>query len=427
MSGYDPAFLGVEVPLPTFSPALEGLMLSKPEFLKGYHVTYVNYTLAMNTTHRSAAYVASNIDQALLKKTGRKDSWYVDSRIGDIYQLNNDYYRDNPWDRGHLARRDSAAWGKTQREAQNAADATFYYSNACLQHENFNQDEWLALEDWVQNLKLCSNQRISVFCGPIYGDFSRSIKPTGRPPTFVPSAFFKVVCFINKMNRLEVRAFIMTQDVEALRDKGGRRLFNYQNFQVSVTDIEQLTGLTFPDVIPDANPLYYHDNPDTATERANLNVTTLPERIEVDHPDEMVDADTARETILDDKEDVFIAAALVNPKGLEREEEWVSIINLTTTAVNLENWKLKDARGHAKTLTGTLAPGQAMGVKPVAPVTLSNKGGAISLYNDKGARIDRVAYTEKQAKREGVPIVFPQRDMRTWRTEGDQQAANAAQ
>ncbi|NER83292.1 MAG: endonuclease, partial [Leptolyngbya sp. SIO1D8] len=145
MPGYDPDFLGQTVPLPDFSPSLIGFVLNKPELVDSVYAHYHNYTVAMNKDLRTPLFAALNIDQAKIHQVNRIDDWRIDTRIGAENQLNNDYYFSNPWDRGHLARRSSAAWGDSRREAKLAADDTFYYSNAALQHGNFNQDEWLAL------------------------------------------------------------------------------------------------------------------------------------------------------------------------------------------------------------------------------------------------------------------------------------------
>ena len=343
MTGYDLDFLdGVSLPLPTFSPRLDGFVLRQPELESGIYANYVNYTVVTNRSTRAPIIVALNIDQNLLKETSRTDNWRIDSRIGAPFQLTNEYYRDNPWDRGHLARRASAAWGSDQRQAQKAADETFYYSNASLQHQNFNRDEWLALEDWVLELKLDKDGKLTSFSGPIYGDFSRTITPEGREPAMVPSAFFKIVCFMNRgTNRLDVRAFLMIQDRDALADLSGRRMFDFQNYQVTVSEIEELTGLEFADEVYQRNPLLFRENP---AEASRLNISHFPERIEVDASEEIVDAGHRRDFFADDAVDVFIAAALVNPKGSERDYEWISVINLSGEDVALDGWTLSDTK-----------------------------------------------------------------------------------
>ena len=213
MAGYKVDFLpGVNLPLPTYSLEVEAEVLQSPELKDHQLAEYIHYSVVMNksTEKRSPLFVALNIDQAQFKKTRRSNKWKIDPRIDKRYQLDNDYYYDNPWDRGHMARRTTAAWGKTSQEAQRAADETFYFTNSCLQHANLNQDEWLSLEDWVYKLSIDIDDKITSFSGPIYSDFDRSIKPSGRNLALVPSGFFKIICFKNKdSGLLDVRAFVI--------------------------------------------------------------------------------------------------------------------------------------------------------------------------------------------------------------------------
>ncbi|MFM7240431.1 MAG: DNA/RNA non-specific endonuclease [Cyanobium sp.] len=215
MPGYNEAFLeGVILPIPRFRTGLAAELLSE-----GRTFADPNDSVVMNSNpdKRSPAVVCLNIDQNQLQNTQR---------------------------------RASAAWGSTVREAQLASDETFYYSNSTLQHENLNQDEWLGLEEWVHQLDLDKDGRITSMIGPIYADFDRSIRPLGRPIALVPAGFFKVVSFINKQtDKLDVRAFIIYQDAEALADKLGRTRYDNQTYQVTTTEVETLTGLIFDDQI----------------------------------------------------------------------------------------------------------------------------------------------------------------------------------
>ena len=406
MDGYNPDFLGINIPFPDFSPSIASSVLRKETLIEEIYVNYHNYTVVINQELRTAIFNAFNIDQSKLFDVARKKDWDIDSRVGNENQLNNDYYFANPWDRGHLARRAAVAWGATKRDAQKASDNSFFYTNASLQHENFNPDEWLALEDFVLKLEEASTNKISVFVGPIFGDFSRSITPPGRTTALIPSAFFKIICFINKSNELEVRAFIMYQDEEAIKDKNGKKVFNYQRYQVTVTEIEELTGLIFPDEIANKNPLFFNENEEAKT---NLGVIDLPERIEIDSPQEIIAPDQKRTTVLDDKVPIYIAAALVNPSGDETKSEWVSIINLSNEKIDLEGWKLTDPEASLE-LKGEINPGEAIRISPLLPIELGNRGGTISLFNNKGERIDRVKYPQQNQETENVPVIFAMRD-----------------
>ncbi len=186
-----------------------------------------------------------------------------------------------------MADRECAAWGATQRDAQISADETFYYANACLQHANLNEDEWLALERWIMELNIVKSKKLTVFTGPVFGDTPRIVTPTGRPQAIVPAAFFKVVCFINQTSgQLDVRAFLVFQDTDALKDISGRKTFNYTKYQVTITEIEKLTGIRFDRAVYDANPLLFRKN---KVAGRKLNVWSFPARIDINSPADIID------------------------------------------------------------------------------------------------------------------------------------------
>lgn len=406
MVGYDPNFLGVPVALPLYTDALGDDVLSRDALADGIYAEYPHYTVVTNRERRSPIFAALNIDQTQVRSVARTDDWKIDPRIGGEFQLNNDYYANNPWDRGHMARRASAAWGPNDNDALNASDETFYYSNATLQHQNFNRDEWVALEDWVLELNLDRDDKITSFSGPIFGDFERTIRPQGRRETTVPAAFFKVVSFINQAGALETRAFIAAQDPMALADMGGRSIFEAQNYQVTVTEIERRTGLIFPDDVRASNPLLFHENADA---RDNFNVVHVPERIEVGTSAEIIDATTRRRDFADADIDVYIAAALVNPQGADRGNEWISVINLSNEDVDLAGWSISDTRRFLRPLAGVLGPGQAQRIQPVAPLQLVNTGGVLVMFDDRERRVDRVSWRKEQGEVAGKPVVFAHR------------------
>lgn len=411
MSGYNENFLdGISLALPTFSAELEGKVLNKTSLREGIYADYVNYSVIMNADLRTPLIVALNIDQSKFFSTSRK-SWKIDSRIGAEFQLNNDYYRRNSWDRGHMARRSTAAWGDTNRVAQHASNETMYYSNSCLQHENLNQDEWLELENWVKSLSLDIDDKITSFSGPIYGDLNRSIQPSGRSIATIPAGFFKIVCFQNKSTKdLDVRAFIMYQDQEALKDKRGRDRFNNQTYQVSVTEIEELTGLIFPTIIYEKNSLFFRDSENSSKVKADT-----PEHIEVSTSIDITAKDTPRAIIKDNEIDVFIASSLINPVGNERSGEWISIINLSNKTFDISDWQLQDLKRKGlvikkalNTDTVMLLPGESIRINPVTPLKLSNQGGIIQLVDHEFNRVDRIKYFKKQVEdvKEGNAVKF---------------------
>lgn len=257
---YDPEFLGFTLPLPTAGPSRAGSILRRQELADGVRAEYPTYAVVTDAEKRAPLFAALMIDGAKRQKTSRSDNWRIDSRVGAENQLDNSYYQRNPWDRGHMARRDSAGWGDTRQAAQRASDETFYYSNACLQHENVNQDEWLQLEDWAADLAAADRRRVVVFTGPVFGDAPRIINPPGRHPAQIPAAFFKVVCWSGEDGQLAVAAFMVHQDAEALKDKQGRLRYDFQKYQVTIREIEIATGLEFSDEVYERNPLFFYES-----------------------------------------------------------------------------------------------------------------------------------------------------------------------
>ena len=192
-----------------------------------------------------------------------------------------------------------------------------------------------------------------------------------------------------------------------------------QNYQVTISEIEELTGLEFADEVYEANPLLSRRE---SAEDRGIAVRHMPERIEVDARNEIVGADDIRDIIDDDDVDVFIAAAMVNPSGPERVNEWVSIINLSSEDKDLTGWTLRDwagsEAGQQELPIGVddagnarvLSPGESVVIKPVTPLTLANSGGVIALYappeSGQPDRIDRVKYTRNDTQQQDVPVVF---------------------
>lgn len=104
---------------------------------------------------------------------------------------------------------------------------------------------------------------------------------------------------------------------------------------------------------------------------------------------------------------VRIVAALVNDVSTP-EHETVTLLNTADVPVDLEGWTIKDKAKNGMTLSGVLAPGRTTVVDIVAPVTLSNKGGLITLLDAKGVKVHGVSYTKAQARQPGRTIPFQQ-------------------
>ena len=102
---------------------------------------------------------------------------------------------------------------------------------------------------------------------------------------------------------------------------------------------------------------------------------------------------------------VRIVAAMVNPKGGEPEREAVVLLNTSPDPVPLDGWRLLNRAKEGHRLSGRMEPGGTLVVQP-RDAKLGNNGGIITLLDGRGLKVDGVAYTREQARREGWTIVF---------------------
>ena len=104
---------------------------------------------------------------------------------------------------------------------------------------------------------------------------------------------------------------------------------------------------------------------------------------------------------------VRIVAAMVHPVHVDGvEHETVTLLNATTQEQDLTGWSLLDKTDAATPLSGKLAAGGTVVVAVKPPMTLSNKGGTITLLDKSGLKVHGVAYTKAQAGKEGETVVF---------------------
>ena len=204
-SGYDPDFLGVSLPLPGIKakPAFGGaqpvINPSHPD--DEYELRYHNYSALVCAARRMAYLSACNIDfkaRVEVSSSQGGGNWRYDPRIPRAAQLGDRYYRNNPYDRGHLSRRDDLARGPTRDAAIAANRDSFFWTNCTPQHELLNQSNAFTganLQLWGDLENHISDQgselgRLSVFNGPVFGDADKPLYDA-----LVPLAFYKIVAW----------------------------------------------------------------------------------------------------------------------------------------------------------------------------------------------------------------------------------------
>jgi endonuclease G len=251
--GYDPAFLGVKVPLPALSAANRELaaISSKPSRADKSVLDYHHFSLVLNKRRKMAFYTAVNIDGASAVSVGREnidqealeasERWYDDPRAEDDQQLDQsifDSQKPRMFDRGHLVRRLDPVWGDL---AQAANDDTFHFANCSLQHKDFNQSRnlWLGLESFILDQAIADQSRVVVFTGPIFDKFDPPYRGLR-----VPKQFWKVL--VRRVSgKLRATGFVVDQGPLLVQIPEAKARFQPEVFQRRIQLIEELAGMNF--------------------------------------------------------------------------------------------------------------------------------------------------------------------------------------
>lgn len=235
--GYDPLFLGAdyEVQLPKLSENMEKDAAKTKD--GGYVLDYTHFSIVMKKSRGLAYFTAVNIDAGAEVKISRTaDKWKFDSRISEKEQYGNEVYSKNELDRGHLVRRTDPNWGKNAKQAN---DDTFFFTNSTPQHKNLNQKTWVELEDYIFRNAVRHKLKVSVFSGPVFRDDDMIYRQKYQ----IPAEFWKVVVMVKENGDLSATAYLQSQKnmIVDLEFAYGE----YKTYQVPITNIEKITGLDF--------------------------------------------------------------------------------------------------------------------------------------------------------------------------------------
>lgn len=238
-AGFDPTFLGVDVPMPDLAAEVPTVLLP-----------YLHYSVLFRPDRRLAALTALSLDGAHLVPLARSDSWQLDPRLAAELQAGPAIYANNILDRGHLVMRASSTWGETAEEAHRAEIDTFYFTNAAPQAALFNQGRelWLGLEEYLQEHAATFDRKLVVLAGPVLDQ--------ADPPyrgIQIPLRFWKVVAFIQD-GELAATGYLLDQSplvddrLETLLAEAAAAgvvppLGPFRTFQVPIAHIAELTGV----------------------------------------------------------------------------------------------------------------------------------------------------------------------------------------
>ena len=273
MEGYNPEFLGKEhrINIPWINYDVYTDVLKREELRSSYIADYIHYSVVMSKKNRQAYISLCNLDQSSYRTVKGRD-WFLDERIGNENQLDNKYYKGtlaepNLWDRGHLTRRTAVTWGENDYLARKASNGSCSYANACLQHRDFNEDEWRIPEIIAQKFDRDLNGKLSIMTGPVFTENDRWYDPKGYDvePARIPSGFWKILYYIDKKKTdaagkevMGCEAYLVYQDNLSISSHSGAKNIDIATLQVSISELTDLTGIQFPEPLYNANPLWYY-------------------------------------------------------------------------------------------------------------------------------------------------------------------------
>lgn len=289
-NGYDPNFLGtggLAVPMPTLTAKAKSNML-KISGASG-ELKYWNYSVVLNKKRGLAFFSAANIDPSLGKGNRAGDGWIRDTRVDKIdrtAQIGNEFYAkqkeleaedrtNNPFDKGHLTRREDLQWGRTEKLAKRNGDDSFHFPNCAPQHFEFNQARkvngiWNRLEQMTTEVA-GDGAQFCVFNGPIFDapisvpgeDGKLRLNLRGKPKAdpvikgiAIPKLFYKIIVW-PEGKALRAAAFVVTQEdllakleptsraKEASALEAGLTEDEVRLYQVALVDLEHVTQLSF--------------------------------------------------------------------------------------------------------------------------------------------------------------------------------------
>lgn len=255
---YNPNFIpGVNVALPTLTAAVQ-----QQAFNGGTPIDHTNFSTVFNQVRGFAVYSAHNIDGENFLDDGPDSHGFTfDPQVKpNSLQVDNDRgYRgvptqdDNPWDRGHLARRRALHWPDFAT-ADEADRESSHYTNITPQHRGMNRQggAWANVENFILELADNDTSRACVFTGPVFTQSDHVlVNITGELAIQIPAGHWKVAV-VRHNGELRTAAFVLWQcDLEICQPITLDPVLE----QVRLNTVEYLAGLFFNEDVREADTI----------------------------------------------------------------------------------------------------------------------------------------------------------------------------
>ncbi len=260
-TGYDPRFLGVNIPLPQPKKTILKQIAKLED--KSIELKYFKYSVIFSEIKKMPLISAVNAegDSDLRKDDSkRKDDWLRDWRIDKDCQLTDRFYAKSGFDKGHMSRFEDANWDTTEAKALRNGIYTCFYTNACPQVPGINRNGdnlWGKLEKAVLEKGIKKEEgnqgRMTVFNGPVFDEEKDRV----RKGVTIPMQFYKIVLWLNDDNELRATAFKLSQELLVTDDQFVEslmlgeeaidldQLVEYKKHQCSIKSLGRATKIDF--------------------------------------------------------------------------------------------------------------------------------------------------------------------------------------
>ena len=199
-----------------------------------------NYSMLYDTRYKLAYWVAYPLHSMYLGNSGRTDDWGYDPKVAQSKQPRlSSGFGISGIDRGHQI-------PSADRTSSTAANATtFYYTNMTAQASSLNQQMWARLEDKIRGwTQFCDT--LYVVTGAMITTQTNTtidyVTDNNDVPVAKPKYYFKALAQ-REGNTYYTIAFRMDNTPYASGE-------NYNNYRLTVEQMEQMTGFTFFPQIP---------------------------------------------------------------------------------------------------------------------------------------------------------------------------------
>lgn len=185
-------------------------------------LTHNYYSICYIESHRQALWTFHKLTFASINGSAkRKNNYRLDPNLADPVTKND--YKNTGYDRGHLVPAGDMKLNNL------AMSETFFMSNMSPQKPELNREIWNSLESAIRKM-VSSLGEAYVVTAPILSDHLSKLPSQ----VSIPKYFYKIAYFPAAKI---MRAYLFEN--RAYNDR------NYANYQVSVDQIENLTGIDF--------------------------------------------------------------------------------------------------------------------------------------------------------------------------------------